>query len=96
MVNLLHPRYSLSFLAIIGGAYLFDYLSLQDLIAITRNKMIETDVNITWDLISQKLGINNIAENVTGIVENISQQYPNLFESMCYSQFSPSECQNYI
>ena len=60
------------------------------------NKMIETDVNITWELISQKLGINNIAENVTGIVENISQQYPNLFESMCYSQFSPSECQNYI
>ena len=96
MVNLLHPRYSLPFLAIIGGAYIFDYFPLQDLILITRNKMIKTGVNISWELISQKVGIKNIAENVTGIVKNISQQYPNLFESMCYSQFSPNECQNYI
>lgn len=96
MVNLLNPRYSLSFLALIGGAYLLDYLSFEDLILMARNKIEQNDVNITWELISQKLGINNIVENVTGIVENISQQYPNVFESMCYSQFSPTECQNNI
>ena len=79
MVNLLHPRYSLPFLAIIGGVYLFDYLSLQDLIVITRNKMIETDVNITWELISQKLGINNIFVISPLEIHSISHPYCTLY-----------------
>lgn len=89
MVNLLNPRYSLPFLVLIGGAYLLDNLSIQDLIVITRNKMIETDVNITWELITQKIGINQIIKNVT-------EQYPNIFENICLSQFPANECQNNI